>query len=67
MDTFFSDKRRLTIGYWLSRILLILFVLLTFFPFVMLLFMSFKPNILILTDFFGLPEKRDFAKYIKGI
>lgn len=66
MNTLLSDRRKLTVGYWISRIFLILFVLLTFFPLVMLLYMSIKPNILILTDFFGWPDQLEISNYTKS-
>lgn len=50
-----NAKRRLNVGYILSRLLIILLLIVTFFPFVMMINMSMKPTVLIMNDFLGLP------------
>ncbi len=44
-------KRKIGLGYILSRLLVIMLLVLTFFPFVMLVNMSLKPSVMILNAF----------------
>lgn len=50
-------KNRIGFGYVLSRLILILMLIMTFFPLVMMINMSLKPTVLITTDFLGLPTE----------
>lgn len=50
-------KRSIGIGYIASRLLTIALLIITFFPFVMLINMSLKPSVLIMNDFLGLPTQ----------
>lgn len=55
--------KRLGIGYWVSRALILVLVVSTFYPFLMLINMSLKDNVFIQTDFLGLPESIRFDSY----
>lgn len=48
-------KRKIGAGYILSRFLILILLVLTFYPFAMLINMSLKPNVMIKNDFLGLP------------
>lgn len=50
-----NAKRKIGLGYLISRGLTIVLLIITFFPFVMLINMSMKPSVLIMNDFLGLP------------
>lgn len=60
-------QRRRGVGYWLSRLLLLILLFITFFPILMMLDMSFKSNTMIKLDFLGLPTKLDFTNYANAI
>lgn len=60
-------KRSFGPGYWVSRALILLLLVFTFYPFAMLLNMSLKSNILIMTDFLGLPNPVELGNYVKAI
>jgi len=66
MKDILKDKRKLTIGYWIARGLLLLIVMATFVPFVVMLLMSIKENINITTDFWSLPEVIVWRNYTKA-
>lgn len=51
-----NAKRKIGFGYVLCRLLIIALLIVTFFPFIMLINMSVKPNVLIMNDFLGLPD-----------
>ncbi len=44
-------------GYFLSRLVILLLLILTFFPFLMLINMALKPSVLTMNDFLGLPTE----------
>lgn len=50
-------KRKIGVGYIAGRLLLSVLLIITFFPFVMLINMSLKPSVLIMNDFLGLPTQ----------
>lgn len=50
-------KRKIGIGYVASRLLTIMLLIVTFFPFIMLINMSMKPSVLIMNDFLGMPAE----------
>lgn len=50
-------KRKIGIGYVASRLLTIMLLIVTFFPFIMLINMSVKPSVLIMNDFLGMPAE----------
>ena len=52
-----NAKRKIGLGYVLSRALIVFLLIVTFFPFVMLINMSLKPSVLIMNDFLGLPRE----------
>lgn len=67
-------KRKIGLGYVLSRLLVIILLILTFFPFVMLINMSLKPSVMILNAFLEPPTeiywenfRRAFAFVIRPI
>ena len=67
-------KRKIGLGYILSRLLVIMLLVLTFFPFVMLVNMSLKPSVMILNAFLEPPTeiywenfRRAFAFVIRPI
>lgn len=60
-------KRKIGAGYILSRVLIILLLILTFFPFVMLVNMSVKPSVLIMNDFLGLPDRVYLENFTRAI
>ncbi len=53
-------------GYWLSRLLIVLLLIFTFYPFVMLINMSLKSNLMIMTDFLGFPHPIQYDNYVKA-
>lgn len=59
-------KKRLGAPYYLSRGTLIVLLLLTFFPFVMMINMSVKPTVLITTDFLSLPNEPYWENFKKA-
>ena len=66
MESIFKDRRRLSLGYWAARIILILLVIATFLPFVVMLLMSVKESIDIQTDFWGLPKTIVWQNYTRA-
>lgn len=54
------------IAYWISMLVLALLLVLTFFPFVMLLNMSFKSSLMIQLDFLNLPHPFHWENYAKA-
>ena len=60
----FKKKRP---GYWISRVVILILLILTFFPFVMLLNMSLKTRLMIHIDFLGLPNPFVFENYVNAI
>ena len=63
-------KRKITPGYVVSRLVVILLLITTAFPFLMLINMSLKPNVMITNDFLGLPNPvywMNFSKALKFI
>ncbi len=66
MRRFFGDGRRLTLGYWTARLCLAIFMIATFIPFILMLFMSVKSGILIQTDFWAIPDQLEWGNYAKA-
>lgn len=60
------SKRKIGVGYTISRILMILLLMITFFPFLMLINMSLKPNVMIANDFLGLPDPIYWVNFMKA-
>jgi ABC-type glycerol-3-phosphate transport system permease component len=46
-----KNQKRLGASYFISRLVLILLLVTTFFPFIMMINMSLKPTVLISTEF----------------
>ncbi len=61
-----KKKTQFRISYIFSRTGLILLLILTFLPFVMMVNMSFKPTVLINTDFLALPKELYTDNFIKA-
>lgn len=59
-------KRKITAGFILSRLLLILLLLLTFFPILVMINMSLKQSVMITNDFFGLPRTIYWQNFVKA-
>jgi ABC-type glycerol-3-phosphate transport system permease component len=66
MSSLKLNKSSMGIGYWLSRIIIVLLLILTFYPFVMLINMSLKSTLQIQTDFLGIPDPIQILNYIKA-
>lgn len=60
------SNRRKHLSYWVTRLILILLVITTLFPFLMMLMMSLKEDIMIKIDFLGLPDKIAWVNYAKA-
>ena len=60
------SKRKIGVGYVISRLLIIALLIITFFPFVMLINMSLKPNVMIANDFLGLPREIYWVNFVKA-
>ncbi len=60
------QKRKISIGYIVSRCLLIIMLIITFFPLVMMINMSLKPNALIMNAFLDLPKEIYWVNFIKA-
>ena len=60
------SHRKIGVGYLLSRLLLIILLAATFFPVLMMINMSLKPNVMIVNDFLGLPEKIYWINFQKA-
>lgn len=61
-----NGSKSLGIGYFISRVLILILVVLTFYPFLALINMSLKDNIFIQTDFLGLPSPIKWDNYINA-
>lgn len=61
-----KSRKRLGASYYVSRGTLIVLLLLTFFPFVMMVNMSVKPTVLITTDFLSLPSAPYWENFTKA-
>lgn len=59
-------KRHIGVGYFVSRAVIIILLVCTFFPLVMMVNMSLKPNVMIMNDFLGLPREIYWINYIKA-
>ncbi|RRK33599.1 carbohydrate ABC transporter permease [Schaedlerella arabinosiphila] len=59
-------KRKITAGFILSRLLLILLLFLTFFPILVMINMSLKQSVMITNDFFGLPRTIYWQNFVKA-
>jgi ABC-type glycerol-3-phosphate transport system permease component len=59
-------KRNYGLGYWISRLIILILLITTFFPFVMLLNMSLKSSIFIQLDFLGLPNPIHLGNYVNA-
>lgn len=53
-------------SYFVSRVVLILLLTATFFPFLMMINMSLKPTVLINTDFLALPKKPYWDNFMRA-
>ena len=60
------SHRKIGVGYLLSRLLLLILLAATFFPVLMMINMSLKPNVMIVNDFLGLPEKIYWINFHKA-
>ena len=54
------------VGFWVSRIIIGILLVATFYPFVQLLNMSLKSNLKIKLDFLGLPDPLKWENYEKA-
>lgn len=61
-----KTKNKLSGSYLVTRILLILLIITTFFPFIMMINMSFKPTVLINTDFLSIPKELYLTNFKKA-
>lgn len=61
-----KTRKRLGVSYCTSRLILILLLVTTFFPFVMMINMSLKPTVLISTDFLSLPKDPFWDNFTKA-
>lgn len=61
-----KKHKRLGASYFTSRLVLILLLVATFFPFVMMINMSLKPTVLISTDFLSLPKNPYWDNFTKA-
>lgn len=59
-------RRKLSLPYIFSRLVMILLLVTTFFPFVMMFNMSLKPTVLITTDFLSFPSQPYWTNFIKA-
>lgn len=59
-------KRKITAGFILSRLLLLLLLFLTFFPILVMINMSLKQSVMITNDFFGLPRTIYWQNFVKA-
>ena len=59
-------KNRITVGTIVNGIVIILLLGLTFFPFLVMINMSLKPNVMTTTDFFGLPHPIYWINFVKA-
>lgn len=62
-----KHRNRFGIGYMFSRLILVILLLLTFYPMYTLINMSFKQDIMIKTDFLGLPQMFDLTNYNRAL
>lgn len=61
-----KQHKRLGASYYAGRLVLLLLLIVTFFPFVMMINMSVKPTVLITTDFLSLPSNLFWENYTKA-
>ena len=61
-----KDPRLHTAGYYFARLLLLFLMLATFLPFILLIMMSLKLDIMIRIDFFALPNPARWENYARG-
>ncbi len=54
-------------SYFISRLVLVLLLVITFFPFLMMVNMSLKPTVLISTDFLGFPADPYWENFRKAL
>lgn len=59
-------RRKLSLSYIISRLVMIILLVTTFFPFVMMINMSVKPTVLITTDFLSFPSEPYWQNFIKA-
>ncbi|WP_130836371.1 carbohydrate ABC transporter permease [Lachnoclostridium sp. Marseille-P6806] len=59
-------KTRISAGGIVSRIFILILLILTFVPLFVMFNMSLKPNVLIKTDFWGLPTEPYWANFVKA-
>jgi len=62
-----KKKMKIGFGYLISRLIIISLLICTFYPMFTLINMSFKPNIIIQTNFLGLADFSYFNNYIKAV
>lgn len=62
-----TNRSRISIGYILSRLIILILLVLTFYPIYTLINMSLKPTVLIQTDFLSLTQFNYFTNYTKAI
>lgn len=61
-----KNHKRLGASYYTSRLVLILLLVATFFPFVMMINMSLKPTVLISTEFLSVPKDPYWENFTKA-
>ena len=61
-----KNQKRLGASYFISRLVLILLLVTTFFPFIMMINMSLKPTVLISTEFLSIPKQPYWDNFIKA-
>jgi ABC-type glycerol-3-phosphate transport system permease component len=61
-----QKKTKISVGYITSRAMLIIMIIITFFPFVMMINMSLKPNALIMNAFLDLPKEIYWINFTKA-
>ena len=61
-----NRKHHMTAGCFFSRLLLVVLLLLTFFPLLVMINMSLKQSVMITNDFFGLPRFLYWQNYQKA-
>lgn len=59
-------KKRATVGGCIGGAVLFLLVFLTFFPLLVMVNMSLKPNVMIANDFFGLPDPIYWENFVRA-
>lgn len=61
-----KENQKINGSYVLTRVLLILLLIATFFPLLMMVIMAFKPTVLINTDFLALPKELYLENFKKA-